>query len=82
MLHQQLFVQDTYYPFANGGSLGSGATWRWYSDPTYTTQVGTSSAPDASLTLTPTSTTTYYLRAEGTIAPCSSTVSGLPQGSQ
>lgn len=45
-----------------GGSLGSGATWEWYSGSCGGTSVG-SGTP---LTVTPASTTTYYVRAEGT----------------
>lgn len=54
----------------NGGTLGTGATWKWYSDASYTTLVGTSNSSDASLAVSPTATTTYYLRAEGAASPC------------
>ena len=57
-----------------GGSLGTGATWKWYSNASFTNLVGTSSSADASLTLSPTTTTNYFLRAEGTAAPCTGTV--------
>jgi len=60
-----------------GGTLGTGATWKWYSDAGFTTLVGTSVAPDASLAVTPTITTTYYLRAEGGSAPCAATVAAI-----
>lgn len=56
----------------SGGTLGSGATWRWYSDASFSTLVGSSSAANASLVLSPTTNTTYYLRAEGNSSPCSS----------
>ena len=46
----------------SGGSLGSGATWEWYTGSCGGTSVGTGS----SITVSPTSTTTYYVRAEGT----------------
>jgi hypothetical protein len=46
----------------NGGSLGTGAVWNWYTGPNGTgTLVGTGS----SITETPSSNTTYYVRAEG-----------------
>jgi hypothetical protein len=43
-----------------GGTLGTNASWRWYDLATNTLQ-GTG----ASLTVTPSVTTTYYVRAEG-----------------
>ena len=46
----------------NGGSLGSGASWHWYTGSCG----GTSSGTGSSITVSPTSTTTYYVRAEGT----------------
>jgi hypothetical protein len=52
---------------ANGGSLGDGANWKWYSGSCGGTLVGTG----ASVTVSPTSTTTYFVRAEGT---CNNTV--------
>jgi uncharacterized membrane protein YcfT len=45
-----------------GGSLGTGATFRWYSSSCGGTLVGTGS----SIAVTPTATTTYFVRAEGT----------------
>jgi len=45
-----------------GGSLGTGATWEWYSGSCGGTSVG-SGVP---LDVNPTTTTTYYVRAEGT----------------
>ena len=47
---------------ANGGSLGDGADWKWYSGSCGGTLVGTG----ASVTVSPSSTTTYFVRAEGT----------------
>mgnify|MGYP001065359900 CR=1 FL=1 len=44
-----------------GGSLGSGASWNWYSGSCGGTLVGTG----ASITVAPTSNTTYFVRAEG-----------------
>lgn len=49
-----------------GGSLGSGATWRWYSGSCGGTLVGTG----ATLIVTVNTTTTYFVRAEG---PCNTT---------
>ena len=45
-----------------GGSLGGGATWRWYSGSCGGTLVGTG----ATLNVTVNATTTYFVRAEGT----------------
>lgn len=45
----------------SGGSLGSGASWNWYSGNCGLTFVGTGS----SVSVSPSSTTTYYVRAEG-----------------
>ncbi len=44
-----------------GGSLGTNAVWRWYTGSCGSTLVGTG----ASLTVTPSVTTTYYVRGEG-----------------
>ncbi|OFY97077.1 MAG: hypothetical protein A2491_13525 [Bacteroidetes bacterium RIFOXYC12_FULL_35_7] len=46
----------------SGGSLGSGASWQWYSGSCGGTSVGSG----ASISVSPTSSTTYYVRAEGT----------------
>ena len=59
----------------NGGTLGTGATWKWYSDNTYSTLVGTGSGATGSLSVTPSSSTTYYARSENGTSPCSATVS-------
>lgn len=45
-----------------GGSLGTGATWNWFSGSCGGTPVGTGT----SITVTPGSTTTYFVRAQGT----------------
>ncbi|HNW98585.1 MAG TPA: choice-of-anchor L domain-containing protein, partial [Bacteroidales bacterium] len=45
-----------------GGTLGSGADWHWYKTNCGTGAVGTGSP----LSVSPTGTTTYYVRAEGT----------------
>ncbi|MDP1745017.1 MAG: hypothetical protein Q8L90_05530, partial [Bacteroidota bacterium] len=44
-----------------GGTLGTGAVWKWYSGSCGGTLEGTG----ASITVSPTSTTTYFIRAEG-----------------
>ncbi|MBI5219774.1 MAG: gliding motility-associated C-terminal domain-containing protein [Bacteroidia bacterium] len=46
----------------NGGSLGTGASWIWYNGNCGASQIGTGS----SISVTLTSTATYYVRAEGT----------------
>ncbi len=45
----------------NGGSLGTGANWQWYSGSCGGTAVGTGS----SITVSPATATTYFVRAEG-----------------
>lgn len=44
-----------------GGSLGTGASWRWYTTSCGGTPIGTG----ASINVAPTTTTTYFVRAEG-----------------
>ena len=52
----------TSYLSYTGGTLGTNATAEWYSDATFTTNVGSGN----NLTLaTPSDTTTYYVRFEG-----------------
>jgi hypothetical protein len=46
---------------ANGGSLGNGAQWVWYSNACGGNQLGVGN----NLSVTPTATTSYYVRAEG-----------------
>ncbi|MBD3637844.1 MAG: gliding motility-associated C-terminal domain-containing protein [Crocinitomicaceae bacterium] len=46
----------------SGGSLGTGASWEWYSGSCGGTVVGSGS----SVSVSPTTTTTYFVRAEGT----------------
>src|SRR4029077_20884671 len=46
----------------DGGVLGAGAVYNWYSGSCGGTLVGTG----ASVTVTPAATTTYYVRAQGT----------------
>lgn len=55
-----------------GGVLGTGASWQWYTDASYNaaSKVGGLLTGAASLTVSPSTTTTYYLRAEGATAPC------------
>jgi hypothetical protein len=45
----------------NGGLLGNGALWRWYTSSCGGTLIGSGT----SITVTPSTTTTYYVRAEG-----------------
>lgn len=45
----------------SGGSLGSGANWQWYTGGCGGTSVGSG----ANITVSPSTTTTYYVRAEG-----------------
>jgi hypothetical protein len=45
-----------------GGSLGTGAQWKWYS----TSCGGTPEGTGTSININPASTTTYFVRAEGT----------------
>ena len=54
------------------GTLSSGATWKWFSNSCGGTSQGTGST----LTVNPTSTTSYHLRAENAncISPCANTV--------
>jgi hypothetical protein len=56
----------------NGGALGTNATWQWYAGTCGGTPVGTG----PSITVSPTATTTYFVRAEGGCGPttCASIV--------
>jgi hypothetical protein len=62
----------------SGGSLGTGATWQWYSGSCGGTPVGSGT----SITVTPSATTTYFVRAEGTCntttCPSGATVTVVP----
>ena len=67
------------------GSLSSGASWKWYRTGCGSSAVGTG----ASITVAPTTTTTYFVRSEGGscgITSCMSititvnTAPGIPQG--
>ncbi len=67
---------------ANGGSLGTGGVYRWYSGSCGGTLVGTG----VSITPSPTVTTTYYVRAEdpspcNTLTTCASTTITVNQPS-
>lgn len=57
-----------------GGSIVPGAQWQWYEGTAannFITPIGTPlSSADASLVVTPTGNTNYYLRATGGTAPC------------
>lgn len=52
----------------SGGSLGVGASWVWYENGC---GAGTSIGTGATINVTPTATTSYYVRAEGT---CNTTI--------
>jgi hypothetical protein len=54
----------------SGGSLGTGASWKWYSGSCGGTSAGTGN----SITVDPSTTTTYFVRAEGmcNITSCAS----------
>jgi hypothetical protein len=61
---------------AVGGSLGSGANYQWGTGAV----VGTSpiaGATGSTLTVSPSSTTTYWVQIQNTTAPCTATTSGL-----
>ena len=67
----------------SGGTLGTGAVWQWYNSNTYASgnKVGGQlSSSNASLVVNPTTTTTYYLRAENTTSPCTSIIPGSISG--
>jgi hypothetical protein len=60
---------------ATGGSLGTGANYQWGTGAV----VGTSplvGQTASTLTVSPTSTTTYWVRVENTTAPCAATTGG------
>lgn len=61
-----------------GGSIVSGASWQWYEGTAannFITPVGPLlTSADASLTVTPATSTSYYLRASGGTAPCDGNV--------
>ncbi len=59
----------------SGGVLGTSAYWQWYGNASFTNAIGGHlTTGNASLIVNPTSTTTYYLRAEGTASPCTGIV--------
>jgi hypothetical protein len=63
---------------ASGGTLGTGATYEWGTGSV----VGTNAIANQSgstLSVSPTSTTTYWVRMINGTAPCSSTTSGITQ---
>ncbi|MFT3980903.1 MAG: GEVED domain-containing protein [Ferruginibacter sp.] len=58
-----------------GGSLGTGASWQWYTDASFTTTAGASTTdPNATTDVYPTANTTYYLRSINGTAPCATNV--------
>ncbi|MEI7735046.1 MAG: T9SS type A sorting domain-containing protein [Ferruginibacter sp.] len=61
---------------AAGGALGTGANYQWGTGSV----IGTNpiiGATSSTLTVSPTSTTTYWIRIENTTAPCTVNTSGL-----
>jgi hypothetical protein len=61
-----------------GGTLGTGANYQWGTGA----EVGTNPLPGqtaAALTVSPTSTTTYWVRIENTTGPCPVTTGGVTQ---
>ncbi|MEW5741775.1 MAG: Ig-like domain-containing protein [Myxococcota bacterium] len=57
----------------SGGALGTGAGWHWYSGSCGGTYLG----PGATLGVTPSATTTYYVRAEGGVCNVTTACAGL-----
>ena len=53
--------EETFTLLFNGGTLGTGASWEWYDNASFTNALGSSSTLMASCT----ENTTYYVRAEG-----------------
>ncbi len=63
---------------ATGGTLGTGANYQWGTG----TVVGTSPLPgetNSTLTVSPASNTTYWVRIENTASPCTPMTSGVTQ---
>ena len=48
-----------------GGTLGQGASWKWYTNSCGGTSLNTNTETDAAFTFTPNVTATYFVRAEG-----------------
>lgn len=65
---------------ATGGSLGAGASYRWYSGSCGGTLLATTTIPSYTFTATTAGSTTYFVRAEGTCntTACASAVVILP----
>lgn len=61
-----------------GGSLGSGATWQWYTGSCGGTLIGTG----PTINVAPTTATTYYVRAEGTCNTSACTSIGITPPTQ
>ena len=55
-----------------GGSLGTNGTWRWYTDAGFTISAGTGT----SIIVSPSASTTYYVRAEDA-PPCSANTAAV-----
>lgn len=63
---------------AVGGTLGTGANYQWGTGSTVG-QNALSGETNATLTVSPSSTTTYWVRIENTTSPCTSATSGVTQ---
>lgn len=65
-----LCIGQTTVLSVSGGSLGTNATWKWYSSSCGSGLVGSGN----SISVAPSATTTYYVRGEGTCgdSPCTS----------
>ncbi|HLP18758.1 MAG TPA: LamG-like jellyroll fold domain-containing protein, partial [Chitinophagales bacterium] len=64
-----------------GGTLGTGATWEWHTNNSYTALVSTSTSANAQITVTPaTGVTTYWLRAVNTLGYTCTPVTNGPAG--
>lgn len=57
---------DTTTLTVNGGNLGSGAGWKWYSGGCGSNNGGSLAGTGTTISVAPTDTTTYYVQAEGT----------------
>jgi hypothetical protein len=67
-----------------GGSIVAGASWQWYEGTpsnNFITPVGpVLTSADASLTITPVASATYYVRASGGTSPCDGNVPAASTG--
>ena len=63
----------------DGGTLGGGGTWQWHRNATFSDLLATTTNNNAQVTFTqsPSTTTTYYLRAVGATCGTATLASGL-----